>query len=518
MPWRGPEFEGEFPSLGWGLLDFIESQLVIPDGDNAGEPFVPTVEQAEFLIRLCRVNPRTLKYVYSLGQLMWPKGMGKSPFAAAIAWAFAKGPAVPDGWSGSGEPVGRPHPSPWVQVAAVAEDQTENTWRALLPMASPDLGSPITSTFPDIDLGETRIFVGNGAGKLETVTSKAGTREGQRVTFAILDETEYWFHPQGVKLDRTLRRNLAKMSGLAVETCNAYEPGLMSVAERRHLAGKKSSEILLAHRVAPHVEDVTKKRELKKALAEVYGSSAQFVDLDRLVNEFQDDTNDEAENRRFYLNDTRTTADDREFDMIRYDARVKRYTPKDREPITLGFDGSRVQDATVLTGCTRDGHIFPLGWWERPEDAPPDYEVFGPDVDQAVASAFEVYSVARMYCDPHFWRDYIDNWAERYGRKTVVNWDTRRDKAMDSALDRIGDALGSNDAPLSFDSDPRQREHFANAVTAKRGKYRRIRKEHNRSPLHIDGAMSATLAYEARGDALAAGEMKPKRRRRAASF
>jgi hypothetical protein len=40
MPWRGPEYPGEFPTLGYKVAEWIQSYCVIPDREDAGQPFV----------------------------------------------------------------------------------------------------------------------------------------------------------------------------------------------------------------------------------------------------------------------------------------------------------------------------------------------------------------------------------------------------------------------------------------------------------------------------------------------
>jgi hypothetical protein len=49
LPWRGPQYPGEFPSLGWEIGAWIEENCVIPDGDRLGEPYVLTDEMWTFL-------------------------------------------------------------------------------------------------------------------------------------------------------------------------------------------------------------------------------------------------------------------------------------------------------------------------------------------------------------------------------------------------------------------------------------------------------------------------------------
>jgi len=188
VTWRGPSYDGEFPSLGWDIIDFIEGGLVVPLGKDAGRPLKLTPEQVEFLVRLYRIDPITGRRVVRRGQLRRAKGWGKSPLIAGLAVAELCGPVRFGGWDAQGEPIGVPEATPWVQIAATAEDQTDNTWTPLLAMLR---DSPLVDRF-DLDVGLTRILRRGTPSKIEFVTAKAGTREGQPVTFAVLDETHLW--------------------------------------------------------------------------------------------------------------------------------------------------------------------------------------------------------------------------------------------------------------------------------------------------------------------------------------
>src|SRR5918992_4839462 len=50
MPWRGPDEDHAFPTLGYDVGEWIEAHLVVPDGYRKGEPFVLTDEMWRFLI------------------------------------------------------------------------------------------------------------------------------------------------------------------------------------------------------------------------------------------------------------------------------------------------------------------------------------------------------------------------------------------------------------------------------------------------------------------------------------
>lgn len=520
MPWRGPDYDGEFPSLGWDVAAWIEDTLTVPDGERQGQPLNLTDEQLSFIIRLYRVDERAgQRREKRRAVLVRPKGWGKSPFLAAVALAELAGPVVPDGFDAAGEPVGKPRATPWIQVASVSEDSTDNTWSALYQMAQ---DGSVADHAPGLDVGLTRIFL-PGGGRCEPVTSKAGSREGQRLTFAVLDETHLWTPSSGgVKLADTLRRNLAKMDGCSVETTNAPFLGEQSVAEDTIEAcrrgGAATAGVLFDHREAPET-DLTDITALRAALAFVYGD-AFWINLDRLIEEIADPNTDPDDSRRFYLNQVRAAAD-RAFDRERWAelARPGEQVPA-KTPIVLGFDGSRFDDATALIGTViASGYQFVLGLWEKPAGKAGDgWEVPADEVDAAVADAFDRFKVWRMYADPPYWESNVAAWAGRYGRERVVEWWTHRDRQVAYALAAYKLAMTTGE--LTHDADGRMARHMGNAVRRKArardedGKPMwTIGKTARQSPYKIDAAMAGCLSWEARRDAVAAGQANKTRRR-----
>jgi hypothetical protein len=149
VPWRGPEYEGEVPTLGWDILDWITDYLVVPDGPAAGEPLELTPEQAQFILNFYRVDPK-FKGPAIVGREpgQRPADQPRDPVPAEGLGQVADprrardrrgvGDVILDGWDADGEPVGRPWTSlgfkAKVQVLATAEDQTQNTWDPLLEM------------------------------------------------------------------------------------------------------------------------------------------------------------------------------------------------------------------------------------------------------------------------------------------------------------------------------------------------------------------------------------------------
>jgi hypothetical protein len=302
VSWRGASYPGEFPTLGFAVADWIEEHCVVPDGDHMGEPYTLTDEMRIFLLHHYRVkdaasehSPRSA-FFYRRSQLVRPQKWGKGPFSAALICAEAVGPTYFGGWDAEGDPVGRPWPTPLIQVTAASEDQTANVYAALTPMIeeSPELSQLIPDT------GETRINLPNG-GRIEPVTSQARSRLGQRVTFVVQDETGTWTKSNGGQLlADTQRRGLAGMGGRAIETTNAWDPSENSVAQQTFES--RAVDVNRDFRQAPVSLSYTNKAERRRIHKAVYGDS-WWIDLDRIESEAAELVErDPAQAERFFGN------------------------------------------------------------------------------------------------------------------------------------------------------------------------------------------------------------------------
>ena len=169
------------------------------------------------------------------------------------------------------------------------------------------------------------------------------------------------------------------------------------------------------------------------------------------------------------------------------------------EEISLGFDGSQFDDATVLEGCRiSDGHIFTLGVWQKPEAlGVGQWEVDRQAVENLVQATFQRYRVRRMLCDPWEWWTEISRWQERWGERVIV-FRTDRRPTMAAAVDRFSSAVHAEE--LTHDDHPRLTEHVLNARKLVRQGTITLRKDRADSPRKIDAAIAAILAFEARAD------------------
>src|SRR5690606_7856045 len=156
-------------TLGLELIRWIQTYLVQPDGDNAGGPFRLTREQKNFLCWFYAVDERG-RFKYRRAVLRRSKGWGKSPFLGAICIAELCGPVRFSHWDDDGDPVGMPHPMPWVNLAGVSETQTQNTMTVILSMLE---NAPLLDVV-DLDVGLTRIYT-PGGGRLVPITASSST-------------------------------------------------------------------------------------------------------------------------------------------------------------------------------------------------------------------------------------------------------------------------------------------------------------------------------------------------------
>ncbi len=507
-------------TLGWQVAGWIEDNCAIPDGESAGRPFLLTPEQLRFVCWFYAVDGEG-RFSFRRSLLVRPQKWGKGPLSAALICAEAAGPVLFDRWGEDGEPVGKPWPTPWIQVVAVSEDQTDNVWTALVPMIElGELKAEIDDT------GKTRINV-RGAhgshGKIEPATSAAISRLGQRITFAVHDETHSWTrHNGGFKLADTQRRNLAGMSGRSLETTNAWDPAEESVAQ---VTFEQDLADVLVDYPEPAKGDIRKKGQRRKILRRAY-SGAPWVDLDRIDAEVEELLpRDPAQADRFFANRVVAGAD-KAFDIELFKSLGESGGIEPGRKVCLGFDGSRRHDATGLTAVDIEtGHQIVVGVWERP-DLPLDdesWEVPGDEVDEAVAYAFDTWDVFRLHADPPHWSSEIDRWGGEYGNERVVRWWTNRTKSAAYAIKAWHTDMVARQ--MSHDGDDDLVRHVSNAIkhpTRMRDDDDTwlwvIRKDGQKSPRKIDLVMCAVLAWSARGAALDAGVLNKTRPARLMTF
>ena len=528
MGWK-PEFPGEFPTLGYEVLEWMSDMLAMPDRADY-EPFILTPEQANFILNYYRIDPLTGKRIYRRAVWSRPKGSGKSPLMGAIGICEALAPVLFDGWDANGRPVGKPWAevrTPLVQFAAVNEEQTRNAFDPLLEMLRQ---GPVLDYY-DIDPMET--FVALPKGRIEYITAAATSKEGAKPVFAALDQTEGWIRSNGgVNLAAVLRRNAGKIGGTTIETPNAYRPGMGSVSEATaeyHASieeGRAREEgLLYDHREAPADTDMADKDSLYKGLLHVYGDSAEdnggWVDLGRIMQEIWDPATDPQDARQFYLNQVTHASDSWMSRPELMGAADSTVVIPDGERVVLGFDGSKGRsrgkaDATALVGMSVDSkHLFTIKVWERSDADPQDWSPNPAEVDAVVRETFQKFNVLGFYADPSGWTGQIAQWEADFGRRLRVKasrdapisaWPRGKDTKVSEHVEKLRQALVMRE--ITWDGGSALMRHILNARRRSTRTGYLLYKQFPDSPDKIDAAYAAVMAYKAYIDALSRGAAK----------
>ncbi len=513
MSWEAPERLGapDFPTLGWQVIDWIEAYLVHGPGDVAGDPIILDDEFATFVCHAYRLS-RSGRRVYRRGVLSRPKGRAKSELGGMLVCAEFLGPVRFGGWDSNGEPVGVPVQSPFIRCLATEETQAGNTFDNVHYMLS-HLADTFPEEFGSLDVGLTRVLRSKGdksGGEIRPSTASASAKDGGKETFAVADETHLYTTSELKGMHRTVMRNLAKRKAAEpwmLDTTTMFGIGENSVAEESFES--RSAGVLIDHRQALEVEDIydtAADEQILEALTDVYGPAAEWMDLTRILEEMRDPSELEGNARRYFLNQRHEVGSP----FVSFDEFVALADAStvvaDGELITLGFDGSTTGDHTALVGCrVSDGFLFVIDVWE-----PGGGRIDRRDVDATMRATFERWNVWRLYADPPHWQDYLDKWTAELEADRVIEWWTNRRSAMSRALERF--MSGVADSGLSHDGDSRLVAAVRNARLRQLSGHFRIEKEHATSPKKIDAAMAAVLAFEARGDAVAAGVLNTKKR------
>lgn len=516
-------------TLGWEAIHWATKYLKQPDGPDAGLRWEFTESQVRFLLWWYAVT-ESGRWLFYHGVRRYPKGAGKSPFAAVLAMVELLAPVRLDRFDSSkpGGCVGRRVAMPLVQIGASSHDQANvNTMRmvrALLPK-----NSRILRDY-DVDAGKT-IFHTPGGGQLMVITSSPTTEEGALVTFAILDQTES-FTPTngGVDLAEVMDRNVGKSGSRIIETSNAWEPGKETVAETTFDAWvaqeegrlKGKGRILYDARMAPPDIDFDDVASIRKAVEFAYGD-AYWADIEDIVeNRILSPRTPLDVSKRYYLNwpespEDAWTTQQKWARMADLEFRIS-----DGDDIVMFFDGSRVEDATALVGChVESGFVFTLGVWE------PRGSRYIPanEVHLAIQEAKERWHVCAFFADVKEWEestkitwrewfeDSLDVWAVPGGRDPQpVAWDMRAHIAeFTYACEMVLSEINSPTRVFVHDGDSALGRHVTNARRRPNRWGVSIGKESPKSPNKIDACVCMIGARHARRLVLASKTYKERK-------
>lgn len=387
-----------------------------------------------------------------------------------------------------------------------------------------------------LDINKFIIYSSIG-GRIEAATSSPASMEGNRPTFVIENEIQWWGAGpsgeinEGHSMHEVIEGNVTKIAGARkLAICNAHIPGNDTVAERAYdywqdvQSGKAVDtgmlyDALEAPADTPISEIPSEKedpegyalgvRKLREGIIVARGDS-YWLPVDEIVQSVLDTKNSITESRRKFLNQVNASEDSwiapYEWDACASDS-IRPLERGDR--ISLGFDGSKSNDYTALSACRiDDGALFLIRVWV-PENYAND-EVPREDVDAYVHSMFEKYDVVSFRADVKEFEAYVDQWGAKWKRQLKVNASPGNPVAFDMrgqqkkfALDceRFVDAVLERE--LIHDANPVLRQHVLNA---KRHPTNfdaiSIRKASKDSSRKIDAAVATVLAWGARQEFL----------------
>ena len=530
-----PLWEGQKPSLGFQVIDWLQAYACHGPGDVMGQPhdFAADPEVEQFIIDCYELDPETGRRIKRRVAYSAPKGRAKSETAGLIGVAEALGPVRFDGWDADGQPVGRPVTSPYIRCLATEEKQAGNTFQNIAYV----MGEWGPDVHPEIYGGVTGVRDYRRATALslpdggEAVLSTAGaaSKDGGKETFLVPDEVHLYITQELRDMYATALRNTGKRKHAepwALLTTTACRLGERSVWETLHKLwkdGKLGDDWLVHHREARGRIDINDRERTLRQLRDVYGVAMDpvfgWMVAEDVFSDMHDPTicRDEAEAARYFLNRS-MSGSDAWIALAAYERQDATKPPTGHDPrprppaetppgtaIALGFDGSLNDDTTVLRGCRMsDGLLFKLGSWAKPKGAAGiGWEVPRTEVLAAINRAHVEYDVVMGFYDPHEWRSDIENLALKHGEHRVIPFETRADVRMGAALDRLHTNLTTGET--WHDGDIEARDHYGNAyVTWRRGQ-RLVRKENPNSDRKIDTVVGDALALAARAKALADG-------------
>jgi len=487
-----------FPaSLGELVAGWIERCCRHGPGDVYGKPVRLTEEEFRFLDGAYAIDRETGRRRIDEATYSRRKGLRKSEFGAWLVAAEMRGPVRArfgeDGKPEAGAPV-----DPWVLCAATTEDQGDLVYGAFRAIV--EASDELRSFF---DVGLETTYMTDRSGEVELVQSRNFTAlDGGRPTFEVADETHLWKGPLRETYS-TLRRNLRKRresQPWILSLTTAWEIGASSIAETHYERAQRILEglapegrSLFDHRQAAAHWNLDDPDELLAAIEEARGDGF-WSDDESIAAEHGDPLVDEAEFRRYFLNQPSAPSRGKWIDAATWNARAaNRKPPRKGTRIVLAFDGSYSGDSTALVGCTLDSHVFVVDSWENPLPGVAGWRVPRGEVQAKLEWAMGQWEVVELAPDPFTWVEEVEEW-EAIWEETVVRFETNKPALFGPACTRFNEAV--YEATMTHDGNESLGRHVGNALPKETGHGVVITKDNPGSPRKIDLAVAAVIAHE----------------------
>lgn len=374
-----------------------------------------------------------------------------------------------------------------------------------------------------------------GKARLHAYGSNAGSVEGVRFTFFLLNETQHWNKSNRLEeVYLTVRGNVSKDPLVGHYLCitNAYNPGENSVAEQIRKAqedvwsGMAESDKTLYDSLEAHPAVPLNSKWAPLVIEQIRGDATWLTWLGVQAEVLAGDMAP-SRKRRMWYNQIVTT-EEALFTPKELDAAVpegalgSRKDLKPGDEITLGFDGGRTDDSTALVAMRlSDKMLIPIAIWQKPEGMD-GWTIDTARVNSVVHQTFALYDVKAFYADVNLWESFINEWSDDYREVLTVKATGNSPIALD--MRGHGKRISANneaflqsirDGALFFNGSKTLRQHMLNAEARFDNSGLKFAKAGGReSGRKIDALVAATLAFMAYRDMQEAKKATPKKQYR----
>lgn len=438
---------------------FIRDFLLVPRGHGAGKPVRLREFQKEILRGALAPGVRTA--LVSL-----PRGNGKTAFAAMLALAeLFVGP-------------------PSAEVLVVATDQRQANITMNLARRMVELNPELAER---VQVYKDRIYVPHNDANLIPLPAEYGALQGYDPSLLIVDELHVVTEDVWNAATSAAGKRPESLT-LAISTPASSEDSIMWTLVKHGREGE-DPQFYLREYAAPEGCETTD-REAWRTANPALADKDPFLAEDAL--EAVRKTLREPVFRQLRLGQWVKGADS----WLPFGAweKLADLGRRIEGKIVLAFDGSASGDSTALIGCTvgPDPFMFVAGLWENPGDK--RWRVPRAEVAERVTYMFQNHDVIELAADPWGWRSELESWAEEFGAKKVLEWNTAHAQRMAPATDRMFQAVTKG--TLSHDGDERMAAHFSHAVAKSTTLGDLVTKDKRNSPRKIDAAVAGIVALD----------------------